>query len=413
MKRFFLLLVLTYTSLFLFSGCKYFQENDANIGISWDNKGGRSNIRTSYIQVPAGKYDKIFSEVVGEKEWKTAQELFKKRAGIVKFMAGDVFSVTTAGNKILSYDLHNYRNRSSGQKISFEKVGPRYRKHVKDISLEIRTVVKHFSIKESFFKDYPVFYEMARERLLWDWGILDKLEKGDSVALLIKGIFDNDIIVHTYGILGVSIKSASLGDFSLTAFRDYLYGDYFTTTNRVILSPPGELRTPLDSGRITSFFGYRKDPFNRRKKFHNGIDIIAKKNAPVRAADAGIVTFVGRKGRLGKTVVINHGNGMKTLYGHLNKYLIRSGRHVQKGEVIAGAGSTGRSTATHLHFTVLVDGKPVDPLNYTYERVWTPPFDINGDFRGTSIARAGYLEEAISKRKTIYVEEKVAKAKTK
>ena len=413
MFRFLLFSVLTYTALLLFSGCQFFQENDATIGISWDNKSVKRNIQTSYIQVPAGKYDEIFNEVIGEEEWKTAQELFKKRAGIVKFMEGDVFSVTTTGDRVLSYDLHNYKNRSSGQKISFEKVGSRFKKEVDDIALEIKTVVKHFTIEKSFSKDYPAFYEMARERLLWDWGILDNLQPGDSIALLIKGIFDSDIIVHNFGILGFSIKSTTLGKFSLIAFRDFLYGDYFTTTNRIVLSPPGELRTPIDSGRITSFFGYRKDPFNRRKRFHNGIDIKAKKNAPVRAAADGIVTFVGRKGRLGKAVVINHGNGMKTLYGHLNSYLTRSGNHVLKGEVIAGAGNTGRSTATHLHFTVLVDGKPVNPLNYTYERVWTPPFDINGKFRSTSIARASYLEESMNREHTIYINEKIADANPK
>ena len=411
MNRFLFFPVITYTAFLLFSGCQLFQENDANIGISWDNKSGKRNIQTSYIQVPAGKYDEIFNEVVGEEEWKTARTLFKKRAGIVKFMAGDVFSITTTGNRVLSFDLHNYRNRSSGQKITFEKVGNHYKKEVDDIALEIKTVVRHFTIKESFSKDYPDFYEMAKERLLWDWGILDDLKQGDSIALLIKGIFDNDIIVHNFGILGFAIKSASMGEFSLVAFRDYLYGDYFTTTNRIVLSPPGKLRTPLDSGRITSFYGYRKDPFNRRRRFHNGIDIKAKKNAPVRAADNGVVTFVGRKGGLGKAIVINHGNGIKTIYGHLNRYLTRSGKHVQKGEVIAGAGNTGRSTATHLHFTVLVDGKSVNPLTYTYERVWTPPFDINGDFRSISIARAGFLEEAINKNKTFYIKEKIADAK--
>lgn len=413
MFRYLLLTVVTYTAILTFSGCQFFQEHDANIGISWDNKGAKRNIHTSYIQVPAGNYKEIFEEVIGEDEWKTAEELFRKKAGIIKFMEGDVFSVTTSGNKVLSYDLHNYHNRTSGQKISFEKVGKRYEKQVDDIALEIKSVVKHFKIKESFSKDYPEFYEMAKERLLWDWGILDKLEKGDSIALLIKGIFDNDIIVHNFGILGVSVKSKSIGEFALTAFRDYLYGDYFTISNRVVLSPPGELRTPIDSGRITSFYGYRKDPFNRRRKFHNGIDIKAKRNTPVRAAADGVVTYVGRKGRLGKTVVINHGNGMKTLYGHLNSYLTRSGNKVLKGEVIAGAGSTGRSTATHLHFTVLVDGKPVNPLKFTYERVWTAPFDINGQFRDVSIARAGYLEESIHRERTIYVEEKIADAASK
>ena len=165
MNRFLFFPVITYTAFLLFSGCQLFQENDANIGISWDNKSGKRNIQTSYIQVPAGKYDEIFNEVVGEEEWKTARTLFKKRAGIVKFMAGDVFSITTTGNRVLSFDLHNYRNRSSGQKITFEKVGNHYKKEVDDIALEIKTVVRHFTIKESFSKDYPDFYEIHKDRI--------------------------------------------------------------------------------------------------------------------------------------------------------------------------------------------------------------------------------------------------------
>lgn len=382
--------------------------NDVNLHVVWDNESGKRRVETIYVQVPEGKYDDLFEEIVGTQEWKTAKQLYKKYAGLTRFMTGDVFSVTTSGEKVTSFSLHNYKNRAVGEKISFLRKGNRYEKEVSEIALEVKTVVKYFKIKESLLKDDPQFYEIARERLVWDWGILDKLMPEDSVSFMIKGIFDKDILVHTFGIMGISVRSGTMGDFTMTAFRDETYGDYFVSGHRMMLSPAGQLRVPIDSGRVSSFFGYRKDPFNKRKRFHNGVDIIAKKDTPVRSADAGVVDFVGHKGNLGNTVVVNHGNGLKTVYGHLNRYLVTSGMTVQKGEVIGGAGNTGRSTATHLHFTVLLDGKSIDPMQFTYERVWSAPFDIAGSFRTVSAARTAQLEEVMDKGKTVFVKEKYA-----
>ncbi|HNW83558.1 MAG TPA: M23 family metallopeptidase, partial [bacterium] len=310
--------------------------------------------------------------------------------------------------RIISYGLHNYKNRTSGEKISFTKKGKKYIQSRSDLFLEVKTVVRYFTIKKSFEEDDPLFYSMARERLVWDWGILDKLMPGDSISFMIKGIFDKDILVYTFGILGFSVRSTRMGDFTLAAFRDTYYGDYFVTGSRMMLSPQEQFRTPIDCGRITSYFGFRKDPFNRSKKFHKGIDIIAKTDAPVRAAASGIVYYAGTKKGLGNTIVLDHGDGLKTVYGHLNRFLISSGQTVAKGEVIAGAGNSGRSTATHLHFSVLVNGKNVDPLQYTYERIWYAPFDISGEFRNISISRATYLEEAMDKKKTMTVNERLA-----
>jgi len=382
--------------------------NDTNLHVFWSNKSGKRKVETVYVQVPDGKYDEIFTEMFGEEDWNTAKDLFRKKAGITRFMTGDIFSVTTSGNKVTSFDLHNYRNRVSGEKISFFRKGNRFEKQTTDINLEVKTVVKFFKIKKSLFEDDPQFYEIARERLIWDWGILEKLLPGDTISFMVKGIFDNDIIVHTFGILGFSVRSETMGDFTMTAFRDAQYGDYFISGHGMMLSPVGQFRAPIDSGRISSPYGYRRDPFNKRKRFHNGVDIIAKRDAPVRAAEGGVVSFVGRKGRLGKTVVVEHGNGLKTIYGHLNRYLVTSGMEVQKGEVIGGVGSTGRSTAPHLHFTVLHDGKSVDPMQFTYERVWSAPFDIAGNFRKVSVSRASQLEEVMDKEKTMFVKEKYA-----
>lgn len=111
-------------------------------------------------------------------------------------------------------------------------------------------------------------------------------------------------------------------------------------------------------GEITSFFGARSG------EFHHGIDIAGDYGDPVRAADQGEVAFVGEMPYYGYTVVLDHGLGEQTLYAHLEEALVRAGEPVDRGEIIARVGSSGRATGPHLHFEVRVNNKAVDPLPY-------------------------------------------------
>ena len=116
--------------------------------------------------------------------------------------------------------------------------------------------------------------------------------------------------------------------------------------------------------RITDHFGYRKDPFTRKTKFHAGIDLGAPSGTSIKAAAGGKVTMAERTSGYGLTVKINHGRGLVTLYSHASKLLVKEGETVKKGDVIAKVGSSGRSTGPHLHFEVQLYGTPVDPLQY-------------------------------------------------
>jgi murein DD-endopeptidase MepM/ murein hydrolase activator NlpD len=402
-----LLTVIALSIIAALSVFAYFEslKKDVNINVDWNNKSGKKMTETFHLQVPETKYDDFFAEILGNDTWTSAKKLYRQQAGLTKFMNGDVFSVTTSGNRTISYDLHHYKNNSKGEKISFVRHGREYVRKNEPIELEEKTMIRFYTIKNSLASDDPQFYGIAKERLIWDWGILDKLKPGDSITFMVKGIFDHDILVKTYGILGFSVKSETLGDFTMTAFRDYIYGDYFVSGHTVVLSPPGFFRAPIDSGRITSYYGNRKDPFNKYKKFHSGVDVLAKIDTPVRAAESGTVIFAGEKGGLGKAIVVDHGNGLRTIYGHLNRFLTTNGRKVTRGEIIAGAGNTGRSTAPHLHFTVMQNGQTVDPLLYTYERVWTAPFDISGTFRTLSATRTIQLEKALDSKKSFFIKE--------
>ncbi len=123
----------------------------------------------------------------------------------------------------------------------------------------------------------------------------------------------------------------------------------------------GALLRPVN-GPIVSGFGYRVHPIFRRVKFHYGIDIAAPYGTPIRAAGDGEVVFAGWRRAYGNTVIIDHGNGLATLYAHCSRILVTEGQRVKQGDVIALVGSTGLSTGPHLHFEVRRYGEPVNPL---------------------------------------------------
>ncbi len=120
---------------------------------------------------------------------------------------------------------------------------------------------------------------------------------------------------------------------------------------------------PTD-GWISSTFGYRTSPFTGLREFHNGLDIATREGTPILAAADGVVTFAGTKGLMGKLIVIDHGYGMVTRYAHIHKMLKKRGDAVKKGDTIALVGNTGRSTGSHLHYEVHLDGIPVNPAKY-------------------------------------------------
>lgn len=125
----------------------------------------------------------------------------------------------------------------------------------------------------------------------------------------------------------------------------------------------GTLFRPVP-GAVTSGFGYRIHPIFHVRKMHTGVDMHADMGEPIHAAAAGTVVQAGWRGGYGKCVIIEHGNGLATLYAHQSEILVSAGQNVKKGEVIGKVGSTGYSTGPHLHFEVRVNGSPVDPAGY-------------------------------------------------
>lgn len=123
---------------------------------------------------------------------------------------------------------------------------------------------------------------------------------------------------------------------------------------------------PVNKGWISSYYGYRNNPFDGGREFHKGMDIAAKEGTEIIAVAGGVVTWADRRWGYGNLVEVNHGNGYVTRYAHCSELLVKEGEAVKKGQVVALMGSTGRSTGPHVHFEVLQEGKQVNPLDFIY-----------------------------------------------
>ncbi len=118
------------------------------------------------------------------------------------------------------------------------------------------------------------------------------------------------------------------------------------------------------NGWFSSGFGYRISPFTNQREFHKGLDIATRKGTPIIAPADGLAVAVGREGNLGKMISINHGYNLMTRYGHLHKSRVKKGEYIKRGQIIAEVGNSGRCTGPHLHYEVLLNGVPVNPLRY-------------------------------------------------
>jgi murein DD-endopeptidase MepM/ murein hydrolase activator NlpD len=121
-------------------------------------------------------------------------------------------------------------------------------------------------------------------------------------------------------------------------------------------------------GWLTSVYGNRKDPFTGQPDFHTGLDISAEYGTLIKATADGIVESAGYNGNYGNSVVLDHGYGIGTRFGHMSRISVRPGQKVVRGEVVGYVGATGRATSSHLHYEILMNGQPINPLRFLLAR---------------------------------------------
>lgn len=139
-------------------------------------------------------------------------------------------------------------------------------------------------------------------------------------------------------------------------------------------APPREVPAPAQMPRLSSHYGYRADPLHGVARMHYGLDFPGPLGTPVLASGHGSIAFAGPAGSYGQMVEIDHGNGLRTRYAHLSRLLVRPGESVEQRQAIALMGSTGRSTGSHLHFEVRVNGRATDPAPLLGQPATSAPF---------------------------------------
>jgi len=159
-----------------------------------------------------------------------------------------------------------------------------------------------------------------------------------------------------YALKNSALTGATTTGISLGLTRNVTTADWLKANSAPNLWPV--------EGQITGSFGERTDPFNGEGAFHTGVDIGAAVGQPVIAPADGVVTFADFMGGYGRAVIIDHGHGIATRYGHLASFAVVPGQHVRRGDTIAYVGLSGRSTGPHLHYEVRINDTPVNPYKY-------------------------------------------------
>ena len=139
---------------------------------------------------------------------------------------------------------------------------------------------------------------------------------------------------------------------------------FMVKAGRVLAALPS--RWPV-RGAVNSEYGRRLSPWTGAPEFHSGLDIASGHGSPVKAPAPGAVVFAGSQAEYGNTVILDHGNDIKSLYGHLQKIHVTQGQRVERGQVIAYTGNTGKSSGPHLHYEILVKGQTVNPRGYLWD----------------------------------------------
>ncbi len=254
-----------------------------------------------------------------------------------------------------------------------EKILQEQNKSLKDdyVVLQDRVTQLKQQMNELENRDNTVYRAIFESTPIPDSVRVKTMEKSKEVQL-VQGLSETQLIAG----LKDQLNNLSLR----TAFMDKSYNEIagmVKNKEKLLLAIPAiQPVSNKDLSRVASGFGYRIDPVYKVRKFHAGLDFTAPQGTPIYATADGTVKMAGfDNSGFGNHVIINHGFGYETLYGHMVRVKSRSGNKVKRGDVIGYVGSTGKSTGPHCHYEVHRNGQPVDPVYYFYNDVDPAQFE--------------------------------------
>lgn len=246
-----------------------------------------------------------------------------------------------------------------------ERMKDRYR----ELSKETKKIEQQ--MKELEDRDNEVYRSIFEASPIPDSARSKDLEKAQQIAK-VEGMEQNDLINSIVTSLNnmnsrIKVQQASYKDL----------GVMVKDKEKLLAATPAiQPVSNADLKRIASGFGYRIDPVYKTVKLHPGLDFAAPAGTPIYATADGTIEFAGNRGDgYGNNVIINHGYGYKTLFGHMFRIKARAGQRVKRGEVIGWVGSTGKSTGPHCHYEVIKNGNKIDPIYFFYNDLTPEQFD--------------------------------------
>ncbi|MBX3714349.1 MAG: M23 family metallopeptidase [Lysobacter sp.] len=269
--------------------------------------------------------------------------------------------------------------RKDGQRVQLNLVDDSIRETVIKRDVDVRTVVLSGKVGRSLFRSARKqgltsvhLDQLTDEMFKYDIDFDSDLDEDDRFSVVVDQTWVDGQLEKT----GPVLAAAFTVDGKLhTAFRHNRNGkpEYFTSDGRPLKK--NFIRMPIPYARLSSSFGARRHPVLGNMRMHKGVDYAASTGTPIQAAGDARVQFVGWQGGYGKTVVLDHGRGTTTLYGHMSRFgNIRQGQRVAQGTVIGYVGSTGMSTGPHLHYEFRINGVHRNPLSVTLP----PPEPLRG-----------------------------------
>jgi murein DD-endopeptidase MepM/ murein hydrolase activator NlpD len=245
---------------------------------------------------------------------------------------------------------------------------------LKDDIREMEKDVKSLQsqMKELEIRDNNVYRSIFEASPIPDSARAKEIEAKQEIAIVEK-IKDHQLVAEIKKTLDVLKARISAQKKSYAEVEELVKNKELLLSHTPAIQPVSN----KDLSRIASGFGYRIDPVYKTTKFHAGLDFAAPQGTPIYATADGTVTTSGNSGNgFGNHVIINHGYGYETLYGHMVRVKASNGTKVKRGEVIGWVGSTGKSTGPHCHYEVHKNGEKIDPIYFFYNDLTPEQFDL-------------------------------------
>ncbi|MDK4653253.1 M23 family metallopeptidase [Kingella kingae] len=290
----------------------------------------------------------------------------------IRLRAGQIISVNIHSNHDIS-DLQFFRDDDNGERnlVAIEYKDGKWQLHSGVVDAEtvatLRSVEITSSVSGALAKaGVPVEIRTSLQEIFADKIPLDQLTAGDKIRVLYESLYFRGQEVATGNILAAEISTASQTYYAYYFEHGDAGGNFYDEQLNPLTQ--GFTGLPIEHyTRISSPYGIRIHPVLRTIKMHTGIDYAAPTGTKILAPSDGVVSFRGWKGGYGNTVMLSHRDGLETLYGHMSSFIsgVDVGTSVKAGDVIGLVGSTGRSTGSHLHYEVRINGQHVNPATIT------------------------------------------------